>query len=156
MEKYDVVVAECPARRLVGIKVQTTMAKAAEDCPAIWDVFGRRMDEAAAPESACKGSFGVCVMLNAEDFDYWAALEADPSAAVPQGMAVIELPAGLYAKAAVPNLEKLGEAYTFLYEKWLKEQTAYACDEAAPSFEWYPPDWQPSDALEVFMAVRKL
>ena len=151
MEKFDVSVAEYPARRLVGMKVRSTMAKAARDCPAIWEEFGPKM---GALEAA-GGSFGVCIMVNADDFDYWATVEANPSVPVPPEMGVIELPAGLYAKAAVPNLEKLGEAYTFLYTNWLEEQTAYACDEAVPCFEWYPPDWQPSQALEAFMGVKK-
>ncbi len=155
MEKYDVTVVEYPAKRLAGLKVKTTMRKANEDCTALWRAFEPRLAE--LPEGGGERDFyGVSVMLNAEDFDYWAAVETEPAAAAPRGMGVIDLPAGRYAKAAVPNLEKVVEAYMYLYDEWLKGQTAYAAEEASPCFERYPPNWQPTDAFEVFMPVRKL
>ncbi len=155
MTKFDVTVVDYPAKHLVGMKVRSTMAKAHVDCPAIWQTFGPKMGLGCEAGSAPVGSFGVCVMVNAEEFDYWAAAQANASAAVPAGMGAIDLPAGLYAKAVLPNLENLGDAYTFLYTEWPKEQTDYICDETVPCFEWYPPDWQPNSALEVFMAVKK-
>jgi AraC family transcriptional regulator len=155
MMKYDVTVIQYPAKRLIGLKVQTTMSKASADCPALWDVFGPQMGGLQAAGNTQAGSFGVCVMLNAEDFDYWAAVEANVSTAVPPGMGGIDLQAGLYARALVPNLEQLGDAYTYLYTEWNKEQAAYACDETLPCFEWYPPDWRPAGAFEIFAAVRK-
>lgn len=156
MEKYDVTVIEYPAKHLVGQKIQTTMAKAHEDCSALWQAFEPRLGELAAAATANTGSFGVSVMLTPEEFDYWAALEVSASAAVPPGLGVIGIPTGLYAKATVPNLEKLEEVYMFLYDTWLKGQTTHTYNEAAPCFEWYPPNWQPTEALDVFMAVRKL
>lgn len=155
MTKFDVTVVDYPAKRLIGLKVQTTMSKAAEDCPAIWQTFGPKMGELCAAGNTQTGSFGVCVMLNAEDFDYWAAVEAGTSTAVPQGMGSIELPAGLYARALVPNLEQLGDAYMYLYTQWNKDQTDYICDETVPCFEWYPPNWQCSGSFEIFTAVKK-
>jgi AraC family transcriptional regulator len=156
MTKFDVTVAQYPAKRLIGMKVQTTMAKAAADCPVLWDSFGPKMGELCAAGSATAGSFGVCVMLNAEDFDYWAAVEVGKSTTVPQGLGSLDLPAGLYAKAVVPNLEKLGEAFTYLFTEWNKDQADYACDETVPCFEFYPQDWQPSGAFEILVAVKKL
>lgn len=50
MEKYDVTVVEYPAKRLVGLKVRTSMQHAAEDCPALWMTFGPRMGEVPAGE----------------------------------------------------------------------------------------------------------
>ncbi|MDR2946021.1 MAG: GyrI-like domain-containing protein [Candidatus Adiutrix sp.] len=155
MSKYDVTVAEYPAKRLIGMKIKSAMAAASADCPALWDAFGPRMGELAASVSGPAGSFGVSVMLNAEDFDYWAAMEVTASAPAPQGMAAMELRAGLYAKVAVPNLEKLGEAFTYLYGAWGQEQADYVCDETAPCYEWYPANWQPSEAFEIFAAVKK-
>ncbi len=43
----------------------------------------------------------------------------------------------------------------YLYSEWNKERADYTCDETVPGFEWYPPNWQPNNALEVFMAVKK-
>lgn len=154
MSKYEVSVVECPARHLIGMNVQSSMSKAPIDCPAIWQSFGPRMGELCAAEDSA-GSFGVSVMLSAENFVYWAALEAKADTAVPRGMGSLDIPAGLYAKVRVPNLEKLGEGYCFIYNEWPGEQSEYIGDETIPCFEYYPPDWQPEDALEIFMAVKK-
>ena len=154
MEKYDVTVVEYPATRLIGLKVQTTMKKAQVDCAAIWPAFGPRMPELLKGD--CRNAYGVSVMLSAEDFEYWAAVEVDKSAAVPEGMGSLDIPAGLYAKTTVPNLEKLMEAFMFLYEGWPKNQKDYTFSETAPCFELYPPTWWGDGVFEVYMPVRKL
>lgn len=92
-------------------------------------------------------------MLNTEDFYYWAAVELDLSGPLPSGLEEFELSAGLYAKAAVPSLDKLGPAYTYLYEDWLKGQPGYHARLEAPSFELYPSGWQITDAFEILMPI---
>ena len=155
MSQFQVTVVDYSAKHLTGTKVRTTMSKAQQDCTALWQSFGPRMGELLSA-GGYSGSYGVSVMLNAEDFEYWAAVESAPAAAVPAGMANIDLPAGKYAKCAVPSLEKLVDAYMYLYEGWIKSQTEYTYDEKAPCFELYPPNWQMSDAFEVYMPVKKL
>lgn len=155
MSEYIVTVVEYPAKRLIGMKVRTSMAKADTDCGALWQAFGPRLEE--LPKGAGgRGSYGVSVMLNAEDFDYWAAVEMAPSAAVPDGLGGLGLPAGLYAKVTVPNLDRLGPAFMYLYEAWPKSQPGYAINYQVPCFELYPPNWQVTDALEAFMPVIKV
>ncbi|UQZ90405.1 hypothetical protein C4J81_14795 [Deltaproteobacteria bacterium Smac51] len=149
----EVKVIEQPARHLVGMKIRTNMRNAQAVCPALWQTFGPRMGEVKA--SDVQGSYGVCIMLNADDFDYWAAVEAPEAASLPSGMESMELPGGVYAKAAVPSLEQLGEAYTYLYDTWLKGQTGYAASLGAPCFEHYPPNWQINDAFDVYMPLVK-
>ena len=154
MSQFDVTVVDYPRKRLAGLKVRTSMKKAHIDCPAIWQTFGPRIGE-LSPEG-CPGSYGVSVMVNAEDFDYWATIELDPAKAASAGLETIETPAGPYAKVAVPHLEKMGEAYMFIYEDWLKSQTAYAYKADGPCFELYPPDWKPEAAFEIFMPLVKV
>lgn len=153
MNDYKVKVVEFPEKRLVGMKVSTTMSKAEVDCPAIWHTFGPRIVEIVSGN--CPGSYGLSIMLNEQDFDYWAAVESDFADPLPGGMARIKIPAGLYAKAEVPNLESLGPAYMYLYDKWLKDQSEYTADYKAAGFEFYPPNWQPAEALEIFMPLIK-
>lgn len=154
MSEFDVKVVEYPQKRLAGQRVRTSMQKAQQDCPALWQSFGPGIGGIAGAKLA-QGSFGLCVMLNEADFDYWAAVEIDASASLPDGLESIEVPAGLYATTTVPNLEKLGPAYMFLYEDWPKSQREYGFSGQALSFELYPPNWQLAAAFEIFMPVKK-
>lgn len=154
MSKFEVTIVEYPAKRLTGTKVSTTMQKAMQDCPALWHTFGPRIGELLTADSDCQGAYGISVMLNAEDFDYWAAVET--SAAVPADMAQIDIPAGPYASCTVPSIDKLGDAYMYIYGEWPKSQTAYACNEQALSFELYPTEWQPSDPFKIYMPLKKI
>lgn len=156
MSNHNVTVVEYPEMHLIGMKVRTTMQKAQQDCPALWQAFGPRCAEILPAGSDCTGAYGISVMLTPEEFEYWAAIEANASVAVPQGMGRVDIPAGQYAKCAVPNLGKLGEIYMYLYEEWPKSQKTYTYDEKIPCFELYPQNWKPSDALTVFMPVKKV
>ena len=151
VEMFDITVVEYPEKHLVGVKVRTTMQmqKGMADCPALWESFMPRMGELPSGNA-----YGVCVMLNAEDFDYWAALEADVNAAVPEGMACVDVPAGKYAKCTV-DMEKLRDAYTYICTEWEKSQTEYVLDGQAPSFELYQANWQLGDSFEIFAPVKK-
>ncbi len=152
---FSVSIAEYSAKRLVGMKVRTTMQKAQFDCPSNWRTFGPRIVEIPACSGGGQGAYGVSLMLNENDFDYWAAVEASPQIAVPDGMETVDIPAGLYAKCAVANLEQLGEAYMYVYGTWIREQAEYTLDEKAPCFESYPPNWRINDAFEIYVPLKK-
>lgn len=154
MNQYQVAIVEFPTKHLTGMKTRSTMQNAQQDCSALWQSFGPRMGELLAARSDWPECYGVSVMLSAEAFDYWAAVETLPSTDVPEGMANISLPAGRYAKCTVPNLEKLGEGYMHLYDTWVKSQIEYTCDEQMPSFELYPSNWDPSQPLEIYMPLK--
>lgn len=145
---FNVTIVEYPAKRLTGIKVRTNMAKAQEDCLALWQRFcpDCTQDMPAA-------AFGVSVMLDAENFDYWAAVE-DKDGRLPADLEHVDIPAGKYAVCSVPNLASIGEAYMFIFQKWLASQQAYAYNEQAPSFELYPPHWSPENPFEIYMGIK--
>ena len=149
---FEISVVEYPAKKLIGTKVRTTMQKAQNDCPALWQSFGPKI---CTQFSNCQGAFGVSVMVNENDFDYWAAVEPSVETVVPEGMDIIEIPAGLYAKCNVPNIEQLGPAFMFLYGPWVQGQSEYSLDMNGLCFELYPNDWQPTDAFEVYAPVKK-
>jgi|GEM_PF-1006877 Uncharacterized protein conserved in bacteria len=154
MSEYKVTVLDFPKKHLAGLKVRTSMSRANTDCSDLWQSFGPRLGELASP-GAGQGAYGVSIMLNAEDFDYWATIEFDPAAGVPAGLERIEIPACPYAKLTVSNLDKVSEAYMFLYEDWLKSQTAYTYKMDGPCLEFYPPNWQPAEPFEIFMPLTK-
>ena len=151
MSTYDVTVSEFPAKKLVGLKVCTNMTDAQMDCPAIWQKFGLRFGEVGGTSQE---SYGVSIMLNESDFDYYATVELTPDRAVPSDMVTVEIPDGKYAHCTVANLGKLGEGYTFLYGNWPKTQTEYTPNVVAPCFEIYPPNCQLDSPFEIYMPVQ--
>jgi len=153
MSQFNTTVVDYPKKHLIGMKMRTTMEKAATDCPVLWQTFGPRLESILAED--CQGSYGICVMLDMVNFDYWAAVEYDPSLDLPEGLDRYEISAGPYARASVPNLEKMGPAYMYLYEEWPKSQSGYIINMQAPGFEFYPPNWQPNEPLEIYVPLIK-
>jgi AraC family transcriptional regulator len=152
---FEVSVVEFPAKHLIGTKVRASMQSSSTDCPALWQAFAPRIAEISTGNESGNVAFGVSVMVNDNDFDYWAAVEALSSVAVPAGMQTTEISAGLYAKCSVANMEKLGEAFMYVYTQWTHEQSEYRLNMNAPCFELYPPGWQPDNAVEIYSPVLK-
>lgn len=158
MSTFSVSVSQRPQLRLFGLSVRTSMTDAFKDCPHLWEkVFAPRMHEVSGKKPGEYGPcYGVSVMLDAQRFDYWAAMPPREGVALPQGMRQIELPAGLYASCLAPSLAQLGEAYTYLYESWAKNAADYAPNMQAPCFEYYDERFLESGAFEIAMPVLKV
>ncbi len=148
MNEFEVSVIDYPGKDLLGIKVRTTMAKAKEDCGALWHSFCPKMQEVGEGEG-----YGISVMINAQDFDYWAAAEA-PKGAAPAGVEAVTIPAGAYARCTVPNLASIGAGYMFMYQTWPAGQQDWKIDEQRPCFEMYAADWAPDMPLDLYMPVK--
>lgn len=153
---FEVTVVEFPVKHLVGMKVSTSMQKAQADCPQLWQTFGPRIIELPSMEGVNSGAYGISVMLNENEFDYWAAVEANPEIDLPDGMGTIAISAGLYAKCTVLGLEKLGEAFMYLYGPWIQGQKEYTLDMQAPCFELYPQNWRLETVFEIYAPVKKV
>lgn len=154
METYAVSVVDVPRKQLLGIRKRSTMAKAGEDCPALWQRFGPMIEEFTARGGSCLGTYGACAMVGPHDFDYWAALEPGSSAVSLAGTEQVDIPAGRYAKCRVPNLSALGDVYMYLYQRWPGEQKDFAVDCQRISFEAYPERWQVADSFDVYIPVQ--
>ena len=134
------------------------MDKAPVDGHHLWEkVFGPRMHEISGKKSEDYHGlvYGIAVMLDCQNFDYWAAMPAPEGPALPAGMQAIELPAGLYAGCHVASMEQLGEVYTYLYETWATEQKEYAVNMQAPCFEYYDKKFYELCTFEVYIPVLK-
>lgn len=130
---FEVAVVEFPTKHLIDMKVSTDMQKAQTDCPTMWQTFGPRIVEIPGGGCVGKGAYGVSIMLNENDFDYWAAVEAASGTAMPDGMAAFDFPAGLYAKCRIASLENLGEAFTYVYGLWIFDQPEYGLNCKPPA-----------------------
>lgn len=138
--------------QVVGLKVKTTMAAAEVDCPGIWEKFGPRMAEITSNSVA----YGASVMIDEQFFEYWAALPYNPGDTVPEGMAVLDIPEGLYARCDINGLDELAAAYTHMFQVW-SNNSEYGFRCGAPGFELYPKDFYPDMGyLSLYMPLLKL
>ncbi|MDL2306911.1 GyrI-like domain-containing protein [Desulfovibrio sp. OttesenSCG-928-C06] len=133
-------IIELPAFELAGIRVRTTMGKAFMECPQLWERFCPRMGELLGkPGEICLSeSFGASTMVDMDNdiFDYWAMLPYPASKELPQGMERLNVASSTYAACTVPSLAQLGDAYEYIYRKWLPNQNEYVF-RCAPCFEHY-------------------
>jgi predicted transcriptional regulator YdeE len=156
MAQFPVAVMNRPEIRCAGIKVRTTMQKASIDCPALWqDDFGPRMASFPADPAFSDQSYGACVMLDSDTFDYWALMPLASGADVPEGMDIFTLPAGSYAEAKLANLSELGAAYTYIYGEWAAAQDKYALSMQGACYELYTADFLSIGALSVYCPLTE-
>lgn len=151
-DNLKVSVVERGTYRTVGMKVRTSMDKAGIDCPRLWsEDFGPRMPEIQGFPTF---SFGASLMVDENEFDYWAVMPLPEGAPVPEGMAVLEIPAGLYAECLLSSLDELMNAYKHMFYTWLPDSGyEYACN--APGYELYPPDHLETGLLSLYTPVRR-
>lgn len=154
---FEYTVKEQSEKQLVGISVQTDMSKGVQDCPALWGRFGSLLAQQTAKGSvfAPGESYGVCIMLDASRFIYWAAFAPQEGVALPEEFEALTLPGGLYVACKAPNLAALGDAYHSLYMTWPQTQSQYELNMQAPCFELYSAGWQLSDPLEIYAPIKQ-
>lgn len=149
---FKVDVVEREAVECVGLKVRTTMESAASDCPRLWyETFGPRMEEVASFPNV---SYGISLMTDETHFDYWAALPYRAGDAVPEGMGLINLPAGQYAECHIASLDDLAEAYQHIFFAWGEAHKEYEFLHTVPSYELYPADHAESGHISLYMPVK--
>lgn len=100
-------------------------------------------------------SFGASVLVDHQtgSFDYWAALPYRVGDPIPVGMALLDLPAGLYAECQLKSLDDLAGAYQHIYMVW-GPGAGYNFREDAPSYETYPADHLATGRLSVYMPIK--
>lgn len=155
---FQVAIAERPELLLYGLKVRTNMTKAAEDCPRLWEKdFVPKMHElSGTPMNQYPGdSYGLSfvVDLRTGTFDYWAAMPLGAGISEPKEFSKVTLPGGLYAGCRVKNLQELGDAYSYLYGRWIGSTPDYQLKMDAPSVEVYDTEFMVNGSLELYVPV---
>lgn len=147
-------------QRVVGLG---RVCRSSEDCHNVWadeNGFIKLAGEACGPY------FGVCrCVAGAEPgaFEYIAAMPAAADAPVPDGLAEYALPAGQYAVFPVEALSEIGRVWGQTAE-WLAAHPEWKgyCDGdpdgcgcvERPSFELYPPEFDGTNGLFVYIPVH--
>ena len=151
MSKFTVNIVNRTAISTAGVKVRTNMKNASTDCPKLWqEQFGPRMCSFPANPDFPDESYGVSVMIDCDNFDYWALMPIAKDAAVPEGMDSFTIPGGLYAECPVASLAELGEAFTYVYGEWIALQDKYTLNMQGASLELYRSDFIKTGRLVVY------
>jgi AraC family transcriptional regulator len=123
-----------------------------------------RMNEIQAPENFA--AFGICRCLPGSTdgtFEYIAALTAEPSAPVPEGMVDVNIPSCTYAVFPVKGLNEIQSAWGTAMN-WLAahpEWEAY-CDQAKgvcdcanhPCFELYDCEFPEKGSFKIYLPIK--
>lgn len=151
MSEFAVKIVTRAEVKVAGFKVRTTMAKASQDCPKLWEsVFMPYMASFPVNPEYVNQSFGVSVMLDEDTFDYWAVMAIADGADVPEGMDILTLPGGPYAECRLPSLGELGEAYMYIYTNWITQQEKYAMNMQGCSIELYTDKYPETGELTIY------
>lgn len=141
--------ATAPPRRLIGIRIQTTLAenRAAD----LWRAFRPRVAEIPhrlgadffdvkryGPELAA-GQF-----TPATGFEKWAAVEVADFSNIPEGMQPLDLPGGLYAVFIHRGpASAFARTYQYIFGVWFPA-SGYRLDDR-PHFDVMGPGYRPDD-----------
>lgn len=112
-----------PAMKFVGIGVDTSVQKASQDCPKVWQTFMERYKEIKNYVGGMK-NYGVAINPNEKEctFRYVASAEVSEFEDIPEGMEKVEIPEENYfVFLHKGKLDKLGQTYGAIMEEMEKE-----------------------------------
>ena len=156
MAEFNVAVVSRPRIKIAGFKIATTMERAGQDCPRIWEEkFGPVMDSFPADPAYPNQSYGLSVMTGPDTFDYWAAMPIAESTPVPEGMESTYLEEGQFCECKLASLAELGPAFTYIYGDWAAKNGKYTVEMAKPGYELYTDEYMKNGSLAVYCPVTK-
>ncbi len=143
-----------PAFTVAGMMAHNKGMEEKADISALWTEFWGRHGEI---KSIVNENVTYGVMANYDEstkaWDYLAGLEVSNSAALPEGMVSLTIPAGKYAifPCTLPTIEKV---YNYIYQEWLPKSGHQHA--AQPEFELYPETFQPQNPESEFQVYVPL
>ena len=165
VESREPRILDCGPQRLIGI---SRICATPVDCHNVWadeNGFLARVGEIQA-RAGQTPYYGLCRCAQGAkmgDFEYMAAAPATDGAPVPEGMTEIIVPAGAYAEFPVAGLDDIGPVWGYTGE-WLAASREWQgfCDGNPdgcgcvdnPSFELYPPGFDGSGGLFIYVPIR--
>jgi AraC family transcriptional regulator len=142
-----------PSFTVVGMAITTSTLSS--EIPALWGVFGPRIDEVAGI-SEPQVSYGIMENFDPHrnTLDYMAAVSVASTESVPSGMIAKTMAPQTYAVFQA-KFHGLGEVFGYIFSQWLPN-AAYE-RVLAPYFERYDESFDPTHAesvVEIYIPVR--
>lgn len=146
-------IVHLPAFTVVGIGITTSPL--AREIPALWNVFGPRIDEVDAIAEPGV-SYGLMENFDAAQctLDYMAAVPVTNTEHIPGGMLAKSMEPGTYAVFQA-TLSTIAKVFGVIFHEWLP---GAAFEQArGPYFERYDEAFDPGDSnsrVEIYLPVR--
>ena len=148
-------VVKIEAMRFAGYLLQTKMDEVMKDnpLPRFWGALSAdgRFEKLMQLESDCPASYGATLMHNEQDMDYTVSRALPAGADAPEGLHVVDMPAGEYIEVKT-TLENLHAAFGFI-NNWM-EENGYTWAHGG-SFEMYPEDYMQTKILNLYAPIAK-
>jgi predicted transcriptional regulator YdeE len=153
--KFEETTVEWPAIPCAGLKVATTMANAEKDATALWGKFIEiAMTKFPKSEKHAGETYGASVMTDMENFSYWTLAPLEEDQPNPEGTERFTIPAGKYAKFSVPSIQKIGQCYGYIMEKWFPENQ-HRADFTRHTIELYDKEFESNSNFYVLFPVSE-
>ena len=160
MAGLEPVIRELSEKKLLGVSME--MSVAANQTPLLWKSFMPRRGEIQSVVSKDFWAVQVYPSDYFEKFDpdarflKWAAVEVDAVDAIPEGIEILEIPAGSYAVFHYQGLAKNPEIFHYIYAEWVP-RSGYFLDDR-PHFEILGDKFDrndPSSEEEIWIPIKK-
>lgn len=129
----DYRIVEKASFTIVGIKRRFNSRTSYQEIPEYWK-------EWQSDQKGLKGTFGFCLDINGNEFDYWIADLYLPWEDIPEGCETYQIPASLWAqficKGSLPD--SLQNVNTQIWSEWLPTLKGYKLA-GNYSIEFYTP-----------------
>lgn len=122
------------------------------EIPAMWTIFNKRYVE--LKNADLQVFYGLCYGYESNgDFSYMAGLAVDLIADIPNGMEVVELPAGKYAAFTFKDhISKMGEFWDAIYKIYLPENNLKPLQ--GMTFELYDERFPINGECDIYIPVE--
>lgn len=113
----EIKIVEMPAFTIVGLKYRGKNEE--DEIPQLWQALMPRAQEIEAMVEL-PVAYGISANMDEDsgEFDYVAGFEVSRATDIPEGMVVIEVPGGRYARFTT-TLPNIGETFQNAYGQWL-------------------------------------
>jgi predicted transcriptional regulator YdeE len=127
------------------------------EVPRMWDQFIERVSELIPEKDWPFACYGLCRMtpgLEPGAFEYLASVEVPSLDGLPEGMVGWDVPDATYAAFKVPSLEKIHEAWGYVYGEGLAKLDGWEPDDKT-CFEFYPVEFPEDPSLFIYAPVKQ-
>lgn len=160
MIEVEAVIKELPLKKLLGRQMEMSVKD--NQTTLLWRSFMPRRNEIQSAVSKDLWAVQVYPTGYFEQFDpaakflKWAAVEVDRVDMIPEGMEMLEVPAGLYAVFLYKGHSANAEIFHYIYGEWLPASNYFLDDR--PHFEILGEKFKkddPTSEEEIWIPIRE-
>ncbi|MBR0081215.1 MAG: GyrI-like domain-containing protein [Clostridia bacterium] len=135
---------------IVGVKRRFQTETSYREIPKFWDEW-----LAQGEQRPIMGTFGVCLDVEGQGFDYWIADLYFPWETIPEGCETRVIPAGIWAEFPC-TMDTLQDTNSRIWSEWLPELKGYSLAGEYDVEVYLPPeDGSGEMAISIWVPLQK-